>query len=214
MTVRVLIVDDHAVMRDGLRALLEAQPKLEVVGSVGDGYQALRAIKDTRPDVVLMDIAMPRLNGIEATRHIVEANPQIRVVILSMHATAEHIYRAFRAGAKGYLLKESAGQNVVEAVRAVHAGKLYLCAKVTAAMVGSYVTNPPEVSPLDSLSGRERQILQLAAEGWSSAQIGAQLTLSPKTVDTYRSRLMNKLKINDLPNLVKFAIQHGLIPLD
>jgi DNA-binding NarL/FixJ family response regulator len=212
--IRVLLADDHAVVRDGLRALLEAQPGIEVVGDVANGREAVRAAQKLQPDVVVMDIAMPELNGIEATLQIHDGSPATQVLILSMHSTTEHIFRALQAGARGYLLKDSAGAEVVEAVRAVHAGRRYLSHKIAAAVIDDYIGERRRTSPLDSLSRRERQILQLIAEGKTSAEVGTILFLSPKTVDTYRSRMMHKLGIGDVPNLVKFAIQHGITQLD
>jgi len=212
--IRVLLADDHAVVRDGLRALLEAQPGIDVVGDVANGREAVREAKKLRPDIVVMDIAMPDLNGIEATLQIQDISPSTRIVILSMHSSTEHIFRALQAGAHGYLLKDSAGTEVVAAVHAVHAGRRYLSQKIAATMIDDYITERHRTSPLDSLSGRERQILQLIVEGKTSVEAGAMLFLSPKTVDTYRSRMMHKLGIGDLPNLVKFAIQNGITQLD
>lgn len=212
--IRVLLADDHAVVRDGLRALLEAQPGIDVVGDVSNGREAVRESQRLKPDVVIMDIAMPDLNGIEATLQMQDVCPSIRVLILSMHSTVEHIFRALRAGARGYLLKDSAGVEVVEAVRDVHAGQRYLSKRIAATLVDDYISERHRSSPLDCLSRRERQILQLIVEGKTSVEVGTMLFLSPKTVDTYRSRLMHKLGIGDLPNLVKFAIQHGITQLD
>jgi DNA-binding NarL/FixJ family response regulator len=210
----MVLADDHAVVRDGLRVLLEAQPDLEVVGAAANGRQAVRLVHELHPDVVVMDIAMPELNGIEATQQIHDASPSTQVLILSMHSTTEHIFRALQAGARGYLLKDSAGAEVVDAVRVVNAGRRYLSQKIAATVVDDYISERHRASPLDSLSPRERQILQLVAEGKSSAEAAAMLFLSPKTVDTYRSRMMQKLDVNDLPGLVKFAIQHGVTQLD
>jgi DNA-binding NarL/FixJ family response regulator len=212
--IRVLLADDHAVVRDGLRALLGAQPGIDVVGDVGSGREVLREAKRLQPDVVVMDIAMPEMNGIEATLQMQDACPSTQVVILSMHSTTEHVFRALQAGARGYLLKDSAGAEVVEAVRVVQAGSRYLGQKIAATVIDDYIAERHRTSPVDSLSRRERQILQLVAEGKTSAEVAAMLYLSPKTVDTYRSRMMQKLGIADLPNLVKFAIQHGITQLD
>ena len=214
MAIRVLLADDHAVVRDGLRFLLEAGGNITVVGEAADGRQAVRQVQALLPDVVVMDIAMPELNGIEATEQIRQACPSTQVVILSMYATKEHILRALRAGAKGYLLKESAGQEVVDAIRAVRTGRRYLSQSIAETVIDDYVhERPPAQSPLERLSSREREILQLVVEGKSSTEIAEILYLSPKTVETYRSRLMRKLGLSDLPSLVKFAIQHGLTPL-
>ena len=210
----VALADDHAVVRDGLRALLEAQSDISVVGDAANGREAVRLAVQLHPDVVVMDIAMPELNGIEATQQIHDASPSTQVLILSMHSTTEHIFRALQAGARGYLLKESAGNEVVDAIRVVRAGRRYLSQKIASTVLDDYISERGRASPLDSLSPRERQILQLVAEGRSSAEAATMLFLSPKTVDTYRSRMMQKLGICDLPSLVKFAIQHGVTQLD
>jgi DNA-binding NarL/FixJ family response regulator len=217
MSITVFLADDHAVVRDGLRFLLEAQNDIEVVGDAPNGRDAVRQVAQLRPDVAVVDIAMPDLNGIEATRQIREICPSTQVIILSMHSTTEHVFRALQAGARGYLLKESAGVEVVNAVRAVHAGRRHLSEKISDQVIDDYMRQREAVeaeSPLARLSPREREILQLVVEGKSSAEIAGVLSLSPKTVETYRSRLMQKLGISDLPGLVKFAIQHGLTPLE
>ena len=214
MTIRVLVADDHAVIRDGLRYLLQAQGDMTVVGDAADGRQAVRLAQQLSPDVVVMDIAMPELNGIEAAQQIHDTCPTAQVVILSIHSTTEHISRALQAGAQGYLLKEMAGVEVAEAVRAVHAGRRYLSNKIAETIIDDYARHGNTSSPLDRLSPREREVLQLVAEGKSSAQIAELLGLSTKSVETYRARLMRKLDLDDLPGLVKFAIQHGLIPLE
>ena len=213
MTIRVLIADDHTIVRDGLRALLEAERDIQVVGDAADGRDVVRQAAQLCPDVALVDIAMPELNGIEASRQIREACPSAQVIILSMHSTAEHIFQALQAGARGYLLKESAGKEVIAAIRAVHAGQRYLSQKISDQALDDYARQR-EPGPLARLSPREREILQLVVEGKSSAEIAALLSLSPKTVETYRSRMMDKLGVGDLPGLVKFAIQHGLTPLE
>jgi DNA-binding NarL/FixJ family response regulator len=215
MPIRVLLADDHAVVRDGLRYLLEAQGDIAVVGGAANGRLAVQQAQQLAPDIVVMDIAMPELNGIDATRQIREVSPATQVIILSMHSTAEHIRHALQAGAQGYLLKESAGTEVVDAVRAVHAGRRYLSQKITETVIDDYVLQRAAdqvEEPLARLSAREREILQLVAEGQTSAQIADILHLSPKSIETYRSRLMRKLGIGDVAGLVKFAIQHGLTP--
>ena len=214
MTIQVLLADDHAVVRDGLRFLLEVQGDISVVGNAVNGREAVRMAKELKPDIVLMDIAMPELNGIEATHQIHQACPATRVLILSMHASVEHVRQALRAGAQGYLLKKSAGAEVVDAVRLVYAGGGYLSPEITGIVIGDYSADSRAADPLELLTHRERQILQLIAEGKSSAQAATSLFLSRKTVDTYRSRLMQKLGIHDLHGLIKFAIEHGLTSLD
>jgi len=211
--ITVLLADDHTVVRDGLRVLLEASGDVRVIGAAPDGRAAVEEARRLRPAVVVMDIAMPVLNGIDATREILRIQPDTNVLILSMHFSSEHVYRALQAGASGYLLKESAGAEVVQAVKAVASGRRYLSQKITDTVVEDYLREGRHEGPLESLSPRERQILQLTVEGRSSAEMAAHLHLSPKTVDTYRSRLMQKLGIDDLPGLVKFAIQNGLTSL-
>lgn len=216
MAIRVFLADDHAVVRDGLRSLLEAQADITVVGDAADGRETVRQVPRLHPDVVVMDIAMPELNGVEATLQIRQSGPATRIVILSMYSTTEHIFRALQAGAQGYVLKESAGKEVVNAVRAVYGGRHYLSPRVAEAMMDNcgYLRGAAQTkTPLDSLSYREREVLQLVVEGKTSSQIAEILYLSAKTVETYRSRLMQKLGLSDIPALVKFAIQHGLTPL-
>jgi len=174
----------------------------------------MRLTQQLHPDVVVMDIAMPELNGIEATLQIHDVAPATQVLILSMHSTTEHIFRALHAGARGYLLKDSAGAEVVDAVRVVHAGRRYLSPKIASTVIDDYISERQRASPLDSLSRRERQILQLVAEGKSSAEAAAMLFLSPKTVDTYRSRMITEIGHCRRAEPVKFAIQHGVTQLD
>jgi DNA-binding NarL/FixJ family response regulator len=217
MSITVFLADDHAVVRDGLRFLLEAEHDIKVVGDVANGRDAVRRVVQLCPDVAIIDIAMPELNGIEAARKIGQVCPSTQVIILSMHSTTEHVFQALQAGARGYLLKESAGIEVVNAVRAVHAERRYLSQKISDGLVDDYVRQRQAAeakSPLARLSPREREVLQLVVEGKSSAEIAGILSLSLKTIETYRSRLMRKLGISDLPGLVKFAIQHGLTTLE
>jgi DNA-binding NarL/FixJ family response regulator len=213
MSISVFLADDHAVMRDGLKLLLETQEDIQVVGAAGDGRQAVRLVAQLLPQVAIMDISMPQLNGIEATRQIRGICPETRIIILSMHASSDHVLQALQAGAQGYLLKAGAGIEVVQAVRAVHAGERYLSKKVADQIVNdllllSEATTPD--GPLAGLSSREREVLQLVAEGYSTAEIAEILPLSVKTVESYRSRIMEKLGLKNLPALIKFAIRHGL----
>ncbi len=217
MSIRVFLTDDHAVFRDGLRYLLEAQRDIKVVGGASNGRDAVREVRRLAPNIVIMDIAMAEMNGIEATEQITRESPATRVIILSMYSSSEHILRAFNAGAHGYLLKESAGAEVVDAIRTVYAGNRYLSEAVSDQMwnIQLSVGKDGEVKdPLSLLSQREREVLQLVVEGKTSVEIAEILFLSPKTVDTYRARIMQKLNIKDIPGLTKFAIQHGLIALN
>lgn len=215
MSITVFLADDHTVVRDGLRHLLEAQHDIRVIGDAATGREAVHQVELLRPHIVVMDIAMPELNGIEATRKILDRCPGTQVIILSMHSTNEHIRRAFKAGAHGYLLKESAGNEVVLAVRSVHDNHYYLSQKLSDILINDYGKLAYEAEgPLAHLSSREKEVLQLVVEGKSNTEIAKTLSLSPKTIETYRSRLMSKLDIHDLPGLVKFAIKHGLTTLD
>jgi DNA-binding NarL/FixJ family response regulator len=213
MTIRVLLADDHTLMREGLRALLATAPDISVIGEARTGREAVSAVQQLAPDVIVMDIAMPDLNGIEAARLIHARYPEMRIVMLSMHSTAEHVYRALEAGASGYLLKETAADEVITATRAVYAGRQYLCTAL-AGSVGGSATFARTSSPVDSLSSREQQVLQMVVEGKTSSEIAHVLCLSPKSVETYRNRLMKKLGVENIPALVKFAVEHGLTPPD
>jgi DNA-binding NarL/FixJ family response regulator len=206
MTTRVLLVDDHAVMREGLSVLL-AGAGMEIVGSVGTGRAAVRAAIAMSPDVVVMDLSMPEMNGMDATREICARLPGVQVVVLSMHANREHVYQALNAGATGYVLKDAASTELVSAVRAACVGRRYV-----SPALGPLTESSGKPGPVASLSARERQVLQLVVEGRTSAEIAQSANLSTKTVETYRSRLMNKLGVSDLASLVKLAIQHGLTP--
>jgi len=215
--IKILIADDHVVVCEGLKLLLESHNNISVVGIAGDGRDVVRKAKNLRPDVIVMDISMPELDGIEATRQICAESKSVKVVILSMYATPEYIYRAIDVGAKGYLLKESAGTEVIDAVLAVHAGRRYLSKKISEQVIDEYFKQFKQTdkeNPLETLSLREREILKLVVEGRSSTEIAGTIFISVKTVETYRSRIMQKLCINDLPGLVKFAIKHGITTVE
>jgi DNA-binding NarL/FixJ family response regulator len=214
MTITVFLADDHRVLRDGLRILLESQDDIDVVGEAENGNAAINGIIKQKPDVVVMDITMPELNGIDAAEVIHDALPDTGIVILSIHSDLEHIFRALQAGAQGYILKESAGSEVISAVRAVFLGRRYLSPSIRDTVMEAYMQNRQIQSPLEILSMREREVLQLTVEGHSSAAIADKLGLSSKTIETYRSRLMGKIGVRDLTELVRFAIKHGITPLD
>ncbi|MGH8707569.1 MAG: response regulator [Burkholderiales bacterium] len=211
MPIRVLIVDDHAVVRDGLQALLAKAEDLQVVGVAGNGREAIEQAQRARPDVVVMDIGMPELDGVEATRRLREKCPESRVLILSMHLSSEHVARALHAGALGYVLKESAGEEVAEAIRAVSAGRRYLSHRLSDLMIDDFLRDGVKVSPLDRLSLRESEVLKWVVEGHTNADIAERLALSVKTVETYRARIMRKLGVKDTVDLVKFAMRHGIV---
>ena len=213
MPIRILIADDHAIVAEGLKHLVEAQSDLQVVATVGDGRAAVRMAKETEPDVVLMDLSMPELNGADAARAIIDERPDCKVIVLSMYAEREYVRRALKAGATGYVVKRSAAKELVEAIRAVHAGQRYLSPRVADVVIDDYAADG-KADLLEKLSAREREVLQLLAEGRTGAEIAQRLALSQKTVETYRARLVEKLGIRDVAGLVKFAIQRGLVSLD
>ena len=211
--IKAFIADDHAVIREGLRLILTSSPLIEVIGVADNGRDAVSDVLKLNPDVLIMDISMPEMNGIEAARLIRDRSPKVRIVILSMYASAEYIFHALEAGVHGYILKDAATENIINAVKSVYSGKHYLCNRI-AGIVANQVGQRSDTDLLASLSQREREILQLVVEGNSSANIAAKIHISPKTVDTYRSRLMQKLHIKDVVGLVKFAIHHGIIQLE
>lgn len=220
-SIQVLIADDHIIVREGLRSLLEAHPQLEVVGEASDGLAVAALADQLRPDVVVMDIGMPGLNGIEATRKITSELPDVRVIALSMHSDRRFVSGMLGAGASGYLLKDSAFEELVDAILAIMSGRSYLSQGVASVVVQDYVrrigvpASPDVEGPsLSSLTGREREVLQLAAEGNSTKQIAASLGLSVKTVETHRRQIMTKLGIFSLAGLIKFAIREGLVSLE
>jgi DNA-binding NarL/FixJ family response regulator len=216
MGIKVVLAQDQRLLREGIRLVIETDPELQVVGEAGDGYDCLKLIEQLRPDVAVVDIVMPRLNGIEAVRVISTSHPSVKTIILSLHADNEYIYRALQAGAKGFLLKESSGRDLVEAIHAVHRNSRCLSPQVTESIIMGYLkgTNQELSSPLENLSIREREVLQLVTEGKTSVQIARLLYLSPKTVETYRSRIMSKLNLHSTADLVKFALRHGLADCD
>lgn len=220
--IRVFLADDHVLFRAGLRMLLENMTGVEVVGEAGDGREAVQLIKKTRPDVVLMDISMSGLNGLEATAQVSQECPQVRVIVLSMHITEQYVAQSLRAGAAGYLLKDAAAAELEQAVKTVAEGKTYLTHEVSQHVISDYRRRlgrkgdaaRPEPSPADPLTPRQREILQLIAEGHTTKQIAALLHRSEKTIEAHRLRLMNQLDIHDVAGLVRYAIRIGLVSPD
>ena len=208
--IKLILVDDHALVRDGMTRLLEAQPDMRVAGSFGEGEAAVRFSENEEPDVAIVDIAMPGTNGIEVTRRLRDASPETGVLVLSMHSNPEYVHRALLAGALGYVAKESAGPVLVEAIRAVHAGRRYLSDTIRQDGLYRHETGTGELGLLRALSAREQQVLRHTVEGKTIAQTAVLIGVSPKSVETYRSRVMTKLGIVDLPGLVKFAIRNGI----
>ncbi len=215
MSTKILIVDDHEIMREGLRSLIEKEPDMEVAGEASNGAEAVQLSRTLLPDVVIMDVNMPDMDGIEATCNICKQNPKIKVVVLSMYSNKQFLVDMLRAGASAYLLKEQAFKELIAAIHAVLKNEMYLCAKITALVVEDFKTrvtkSEESISPI--LNKKEFSVLQLLAEGKSSKQIALRLNKSPKTVDAYRRQIMQKLGTNRLADLIKYALQEGLISL-
>lgn len=207
------MADDHALVRAGMRALLESLPDIEVIGETGDGLEAVELVRRDPPDVILLDVTMPGLNGLEAASRIARLGVPTRVLMVSMHASPEYAARAFAAGAAGYLNKDSAFDELSTAIEEISAGRRYLCRAIDSSLVQQYAPQAGNgASGLDALTPRQRQILQLVAEGKSTRQIAETLFVSVKTVETHRAQLMQRLDIHDVPGLVRFAIRNGLLP--
>jgi two-component system, NarL family, response regulator NreC len=210
--IRVLIVDDHGIVRDGVAVVLEKEGHMQVVGTAATGREAVVAAANLKPDVIIMDLVLPELSGADATERILTLLPQTRVVVLSVCHTSEHVLRALRAGACAYVSKEAACAELVCAVKAVFVGETYLSPQITEVVIDCLLNKTVLQSPLERLSGREREVLYLTVGGSSSAEIARQLTLSRRTVDTYRSRVMQKLGVADLTGLIHFAVKNAMIP--
>jgi two-component system, NarL family, response regulator NreC len=212
--IRIILADDHSVMRTGLRLVLERQQDFQVVAEASDGRQAVALAQQHKPDVIVMDVTMPNLNGIEAARQVGVALPEISIVMLSMHSDESYVLRALKAGARGYLLKESAESDLIAAVRAVHAGKAFFSPAVSRMLMEDYVRQLQDREIEDSydlLTTREREILQLVAEGKSNKDVANLLNLSLYTVETHRGNLMEKLNLHTVPELILYAVRKGVI---
>jgi DNA-binding NarL/FixJ family response regulator len=207
--IRVFLADDHTMVRQGFRLILSSQPDIEIVGEAGNGRQAVELAEKLHPDVIVMDVAMPELNGIEATRRLAASSPRSRVLALSMHKDSVYVREILRAGARGYLLKDSIDSDLVNAVRAVARGDGYLSPGVSDAVLSDYRRHVTD--PLDLLTSREREVLQLIAEGKTNKEIASSLKLSVYTVDAHRGRIMEKLNLHSTGELVRFAIKRGLV---
>ncbi|MFZ0035470.1 MAG: response regulator transcription factor [Sedimentisphaerales bacterium] len=211
MSIRIILADDHAILRHGLSRAFEQEKDIDVVGQANDGHSTIELVRELQPDVVIMDIGMPDLNGIEATRKITKDHPNVKVIGLSMHSSDKYIREMFRAGASGYLLKNRPFEELVEAVKTVAAGRPYVSPSVGDMIIKEYAGKPSEEkSAFSVLSQREREVLQLLAEGKTTKQIGRHLHISPKTVEAHRLRIMEKLDIDNIAQLTKYAVQEGL----
>lgn len=213
-SIRVLLADDHRLVRTGLRMLLSTQPDIQVAGEAGDAEETLVETRRLRPDVVLMDLAMPKGGGLDATKRITESGLPTRVLILTAHAEAQYLLPVLRAGGSGYLLKDAADEELIEAIRAVNRGEAYLPPSAATLLMRDYLRRVGESEPSDAfeqLSPREREVLRMTAEGYDARDIGERLYLSPKTVETYRRRAMEKLGLQNRAELVRYALRHGLL---
>jgi len=214
--IKVVVADDHTILRQGIKALLDNLEEIEVVGEAKDGREAIKAIEELSPDVILMDIAMPGLNGLEATRRIKKKFPRTKVVVLTMHTNEEYIFQILNAGADGYLVKETAFQDLISAINSVHRGEAFMSPSISKKVMTDYIQRAQgeERVGFDTLTTREREILQLVAEGNSNKKIAEVLFISPKTVETHRAHIMDKLNIHDRAGLIKYAIRKGMINID
>lgn len=215
MGIRIIIADDHEIMREGLRTLIEKHKDLEMVGEAGDGQSVIELARKIKPDIVIMDVHMKNLNGIVATRQIVSENPKVKVIGLSMHSERRFVLEMLKGGASGYLLKDNAFQELVQAVRAVMSGRIHLCPQIAAIILKDYLHNASldKLTAFSVLTDRERQVLQFIAEGKTTKETASLLGVSTKTVETFRQQIMAKLDIHSIAGLTKFAIREGLTPL-
>lgn len=215
--IRILVADDHAIVRDGLRQLINGQVDMEVAGEAADGRETLESAKSIRPEVILLDIAMPGLSGLEVITLLKDSLSDSRIVVLSMHAKETYVQQSLAAGALGYVLKASPSSDILEAIRAAHRGEYYLSSRIRTEVIGAYLKatrTPPAIRGYELLSDREQQVFRLVAEGHSTARIADYLCLSPKTIEKHRTSLMSKLKIHDRVGLLKYAIKLGIVDPD
>ena len=212
----IVLADDHHVVRQGLRALLEAQPDFQLVGEAGDGLEAVQLAERLKPDVLVIDLMMPSLNGLEATRQVGQRSPCTRVVVLSMHANEAYVLEALRNGAAGYVLKDSSAADLVQAVREVAAGRRYLSSSLSERAIEAYIQKATDVTPdpYEMLTNREREVLHLAAEGYTNTEIADQLSISPRTAETHRANLMHKLGLRTHTDLIRYALRRGILPME
>ncbi len=212
--IKVLVADDHTIVREGVRILLEAQPDIEVVAEAADGREAVAKVQERQPDIVLIDIAMPNLNGLEATRAIKRDYPQVQVIVLTMYESDEYFFQLLNAGASGYVLKKAASADLIAAIRAVYAGDVFLYPSVARRLVSDYlsrVKSGEEKSSYDGLTAREREVLKLIAEGHTNQAIADKLVISPSTVQTHRTRIMQRLNLHNRAELIQYAMRKGLL---
>ena len=215
-SVKVILADDHQIVRQGLRALLEAEPDMEVVGEVSEGLSVADTVTKLAPDVLVLDLMMPGLHGLEVTRQVNQRSPSVRIIVLSMHANEAYVLEALRNGAAGYVLKDSSTDTLVTAIRTTMEGRRYLCAPLSEMAMEAFLQKAQNVAIdlYDSLTGREREVLQLAAEGYTNTAIADRLSISPRTAEVHRSRIMEKLQLTNQTGLIKYAIRKGLLSVE
>lgn len=215
-TATIVLADDHQVVRQGLRALLEAEPDFRLIGEAGDGLETAQLVERLQPDVLIVDLMMPNLNGLEVTRQASQRSPQTRVVILSMHANEAYVLEALRNGAAGYVLKDSSAADLVQAVREVIAGRRYLSPPLSERAIEAYLhkAGAAALDPYETLTTREREVLHLAAEGYTNAEIAARLSISPRTAETHRANMMRKLELRTQTDLIRYALRRGILPME
>ncbi|MGB2769319.1 MAG: response regulator transcription factor [Candidatus Zixiibacteriota bacterium] len=215
--IKLLVADDHKIFRQGIKKLLEEESDLQVVGEASDGREAVKKTIELKPDVILMDIAMANLNGLEATRQIKKQLPSAKVIMVTMHKNEEYVLQSFQAGASGFILKEGAVEELVSAIRSINSDKSFLSPSISKTLIDAYMrkmeTGKTE-TPFDLLTDREREVLQLIAEGYTNREVAKSLFISVKTVEAHRAHIMQKLNIHDIAKLVKYAIQKGLVDLN
>ena len=212
--IKILVVDDHAILREGIRALLSLEDDIEIVGEASEGNEAIEKARESNPDVVIMDIAMPGMDGLEATRRLKKKNPGIKVLVLTQHDNKEYVLSTVKAGAAGYVPKRAVGSELVSAIRAVHRGESFLYPSAAAALIEEYCQRTEKADPYDTLTAREREVLKLVADGHTSREIADMLFLSPKTVLGHRTKIMEKLNIHNRTELIKYAMRKGLVSMD
>ena len=216
MTTTIMLADDHKIVRQGLRALLEAEPDFHLVGETGDGLEAVQLAERLCPDVLVLDLMMPGLGGLEVTLQVGKRSPQTRVIILSMHADEAYVLEALRNGAAGYVLKESSADELVQAVREVVAGRRFLSSPLSERAIDAYVSKAQEVvlDRYETLTAREREVLHLAAEGHTNAEVADRLSISSRTAETHRANMMRKLALRSQTDLIRYALRRGIIPME
>jgi two-component system, NarL family, response regulator NreC len=215
--IHILLADDHRIVREGFRALLEAEPDFQIVAETGDGLEAVRLVEQHKPQVLVLDLMMPGLNGMEVARQVSQRAPRTRIVVLSMHANEAYVLEALKNGASAYVLKDASAAELVRAVREANAGRRYLSPPLSEPAIDSYIQRARTSDSLDlydTLTNREREVLQLAAEGHTNVEIANRLFISPRTVETHRSNAMHKLGLRSQTELVRFALQRGILPLE